>query len=311
MSEVSTGAESTGGEISGGESDAIVPAGEGAGISEATASPEQKQAMQILKEKFKITVDGQDFEEELDWNNKEDIKRRLQMARAAEKRMAEAKTAKNQAFDIIKAFEADPASVLERLGPKGREVAEKFLLKQIQDDMMSPEEKEMRMTKLELAKYKEQEAKDKAEKETRAQSEVEFRYAQEYQNTIIQALEKSKLPKSPDLVKAMAGLMAKSLDQGLELSADDLVYEIKKARTSELRAIIADADGEQLIEMFGSDIANKIRKSDLKKLQEKQGQVFQAGRPSSQGGAPRGRDQKPKSLEQWKSELEERLKNEI
>ena len=273
----------------------------------AKDTTEQAQAKAILKEKFKLTVDGKEFEEELDWNDKEGIKRKLQMAHAAEKRMSEAKAAKAKAFDIVKAFEENPENILKRLGPKGREVAEKFLLEQIQNDMLTPEEKEYR----ELKKYKEmteaEKAKAKEESEKSAKQAQEYKYAQEFQTTIISALEKSGLPKTPELVKRMAGIMQKNLSLGLDLTPEDLVIEVKKDALAFVKAIAGDSDGDQLLELFGKEIANKIRKSDLKKLKEKQDQVFQQPQSKQQTQSKR-REDRPMSIDEWKESIAARIK---
>ena len=97
---------------------------------------------QALKKKLKLKVDGEEIEDEIDFNDEEGLKRKLQLSYAAKKRMEEAKAAKAKAFEIIKAFEEDPANVFKKLGPKGREAAERFLLEQLQEEAMDPKDKE-------------------------------------------------------------------------------------------------------------------------------------------------------------------------
>ncbi len=277
-------------------------------IQQAGQEPQAaKPLTQAQKEKFMLTVDGEDFEEEIDFNNKEDLKKRFQLAAAAKKRMGEAVTEKRKAFEIIKAFEQDPESMLARLGPKGREIAEKYLLKQIQDDMLSPEEKEARLTKAELEKYRAKEKEAEENKVKTVAQQKEAHYAQEFQKTIITALDKSGMPKSPALVKQMASIMAKNLQLGLELTPDDLAAEVRSENNKTLKAIIADATGDQLIEMFGPDIAKKIRQSDIRKLQEKQSQVFQRG-PSSGSSSGSNRESRgPMTMDEWKEQVNRRV----
>lgn len=238
---------------------------------------EQKQAAHALKEKFKLSVDGEEIEEEIDFSNKEDLKKRFQLAHAAKKRIAEAVAERKKVFQIGKEFEENPESMLARLGPKGREIAEKFLLSQIKDEMLTPEEKELR----ELKKYKESTEAEKAkmreaqEKEASAKREAEI--ANTYQAKFIAALEQSGLPKSPDMVKRMAQMEKKNLEYGLDLTPKELAEEVKKELINLVKFVAGDADGDQLINIFGEDISKKIRKSDLKKLQEMQTKVFQSG----------------------------------
>lgn len=277
--------------------------------SQGSTTQETKPLTASQKEKFMLTVDGEEFEDEVDFSDKEGLKKRFQLAAAAKKRMAEASDVKKKAFDIIKGFENEESFLdMIKKHPKGRDLAEKFLLAQIQDDMLSPEEKEMRMTKAELAKYKEKEAAENAKLEKSAQEKKEAHYAENFQKTIIEALNKSGLPKTPELVKRMASMMQKNLQLGIELDSSDLVAEVKKDITQLVKSIIGDSDGDHLVGLFGDDIAKKIRMADLKKLQEKQAQVFQRPQKSPSANSSNRDDSRPKSIEQWKEELAQKFK---
>jgi len=260
------------------------------------------------KEKFKLLVDGQEVEEEIDFNDKEGLRKRFQLAHAAKKRMEEANEQKRKAFNILKEFESNPESMLKRMGPKGRELAEKFLLSQIQEEMLSPEEKEFR----DLKKYKEsteaekQTAQEKIRQEAEAKREYEI--AQNFQATIIEALAKSGLPKSPDLVKRFAGVMKKNLEFGLELTSDQLAQEVKSEMTALLKSIIGSAEGDQLISMFGDDVAKKIRRHDIKALQEKQSIVFQP-KPQQSKSSDGPKQKSYETIDEWKERISRNLKN--
>lgn len=294
-----------------GESTAVATTDTGIESSETSTElkvEETPAQVQANKKKYMLKVDGEDIEEEIDLNDDVGMTKRLQMARAAEKRMKSAATEKQKAFEIIKAFESDPESMLKRLGPKGREIAEKFLLAQIQDDMLTPEEKEFRQLKQENETYKQKEAREKEERAQAEQQKKEYEYAQTFQATIISALEKSGLPKTAVNVKRMASVMSKNLEYGLELTPDDLATEVFNERSEELKAIIKDADGDQLIKMFGEEMANKIRRSDLKKLQERQGQVFQPGKRTNSGSAPGPKSKGYTTMDEWKEQIERNIK---
>lgn len=278
-------------------------------LNEANGSSDAAAVTPEMKRKFKLKVDGEEVEEEIDFNDEAGMVQRLQLAKAAKKRMTEAVSARKQAMDIVKAFEKDPESMLERLGDKGREIAEKYLMKHIQETMLTPEEKKQREIEKKLKEYEEKEERENKLRETTAQERKEYEYAQAFQNTIVSALEKSGLPKSPELVKRMASIMQKNLDFGLELTPDDLVEEVKSELTQMFQAITKDSDGEKLLNILGKDAANKIRKYDLKSLQEKQAQVFQGG-----GKKPSQSKPEPKSakgyttIDEWKEQISKRVK---
>jgi len=299
MSETSTSAPSASSGVQSNSTEASDKTAQG-------GEPQSQQTPQSLKEKFKFAVDGEEFEEEVDFSNKEDLKRRFQMAHAAKKRMAEAAAERKKAYQIVQEFEANPESMLSRLGPKGREIAEKFLLNQIKEEMLSPEEREMR----DLKKYKESTEAEKAkirEAEVKAANEKkEMEVANQYQEKFIQALEKSGLPKSPDMIKRMAKMEAKNLEYGLDLSPEELAGEVKKELISLVKFVAGDADGDQLINMLGEDISKKIRKSDLKKLQEIQSKVFQPGAPKAIQSATQ-ESRPPMTIDEWKENLNKRF----
>ena len=261
------------------------------------------------KEKIKLLIDGEESEEEVDWNDRESLKNKIQLAAAAKKRMAQAKEQTHKAMSIIKELESDPENVLRKLGPKGREIAEKYLLSQIKDDMLTDEQKELRDLRLERQRNQEREAKEKETVETSERQKKEYDIAQGYQATIIDALNKTGLPKTPKLVARTAEIFKHNIQHGLELSPEMLAKEVKSERLAELKAIINDADGPQLIEMFGEEMAKKIRRHDIMKLKERQSSVYQQQIRKEQGDQNSGRD-KPEweSMDDWKEKARQRAK---
>lgn len=275
--------------------------------AETHAQPTQAE-VKAMKEKFTYTIDGENVEEEFDLSNKEELRKRLQLGHAAKKRMAEASAEKRKAIEIVKAFENDDSfAELIQKHPKGREIAEKILLAKIQDEMQSPEEKAQRAEKAELEQLR-KERKEREEKEKMsAQEKLEAKYAETYQKTIIDALNKTSLPKTPEMIKRMATIMNKNLQLGLDLTADELAQEVKSEIHDIVKSIVGDADGDHLIGLFGEDVAKKIRMSDIKKLKEKQSQVFQGGQAKAQAPSQPREDSRPMSMEEWKESINKRL----
>lgn len=272
------------------------------------AGADSKAVIQAMKEKFSYKVDGEDIEEEIDLSNKEELTKRLRLSRAAEKRMNEAKEVKSKAFDIVKQFEDNPESVLRRLPPgKAREIAEKILLEQLNDEMMTPQEKEALKEKTELEEYRAEKKKRAEEAEAKEKDAHAEKYRAQFEGTILEALKKSGLPPTPALVGEMARLLQQKLRIGLELDPSDLADEIKKNKTSVLTALAKDATPEQLLALLGPEIANKIRKHDLSQLQEKHKAVFQSKSGYNPPATPR-EDKPPQTLTEWRESLNEKIK---
>lgn len=265
----------------------------------------QTPAQTALKKKYKLQVDGEEFEEEVDLSDEEGLKKKFQLAAAAKKRMSEASTIKAQALQLINSFKNGDMSILKS-HPKGREIAEAFLLSQIEDEMLTQEQKDQRAREAKLKSYEEREAKEEEAKKSQAQLQRENEIAQDFQKTIIEAIGKAGLPKSHELVRRMAGLLQKNLKLGLDLTPDELAQEVKNETTATLKSILKNATGAQLIEMFGPELAKQIRKHDIEVLKGKQ-----AGGTTSR--TPAADIPKPEkgylTTDEWKAELEKRIKS--
>jgi hypothetical protein len=274
------------------------------GTEQSSTEQAQPQTTPQLK-KFKLKVDGEEFEEEIDMSNEGELIKRLQLAKAAEKRIGQSKAEKAKAMEILKAFED---GTLFKKHPKARELAEQFLVEQLEDEMLSPEQREFR----DLKKYKADKERHELERqkalEMAAAEQKEAALAQQYQKTIIDALDKSGLPKTPDMAKRMAYIMKKNLDLGLSLTSDDLAGEVRSELNSMLKALVGGADGEQLINLLGEDSAKKIRAWDVKKLKE--GMVNKSAQTQqSTQKMPSSKDGKPLTIDQWKEQVKARLKS--
>lgn len=263
---------------------------------------------EVLKRKFQFKIDGQDFEEEYDLNDTERIRSELQLAKAAKKRMFEAKEATRKANELTQMFEKDPISLFKQLGPKGRELAEQFLLGELQQEMLSPEEKKMREYERKLKEYEEREKTEKEKYEQSVLEQSKAKYIKTFQKTIIDALDKSELPKTPEMIADMARLYKKNLELGLELTADELAIESKNEKIQLIKSLFGKSEANQILALMGDDLATKIRKSDIAKIREKQKMLAKEPKREEYKQNPRS-ESKTKSMDDWKRELDERVKN--
>lgn len=241
------------------------------GAAQPQGTEQQQQATQVKpKQKFKYKADGAEIEEELDDT---EIGNRLSLAKAAQKRMQEASMTKKQVESFMKALQTDPMSVLSNpkiMGQeKFQEIAEAFLAKKLQDQMLTPEERERIAKDEKLSKYEKAEKEREEQLEKAKATQLEAKYAQQFEQTIMTALQSSNLPKNPFTVKRMAELMQKNLQHGLDLEADQLAQLVREDYQTELKGLISNSDAEQMLAIFGEEVANKIRKHDLSKFQMK------------------------------------------
>lgn len=281
------------------------------------ASQEQQVISPKLTKKLKLKVDGNEFDEELpfevDENNKEHVdflKRHLQMSKAASKRMAETSKIRKEAEQFLQMLQNDPMSVLSNeriMGEKRfREIAENYLAKQLEEQMLSPEEKHQRDMQERLRKYEEAEKKQKEESEAAEMQKLQDHYAQQIEKTITTALESSNLPKNTFTVARMASLLKKNLDHGLELEPSQLAQLVREDYQKELVSLIGSSNPEQILAIFGEDVALKIRKHDLAKL--KNG-TFQPKQSKQSQEVDQPKDEKPfLTMSEWKQSLNKRVR---
>lgn len=281
--------------------------------NKSDATPEQKQQVAQMKEKFKIKVDGEEYEEEFDRNNDEEIIKHLQMSKAARKRMesakkeaAEAKSLKAQAEQLIKMIQETPELLLEQLGEKGMTAAEKVLYKKIQAEMMSPEQRRVMELEAQLAKYMESEKKQKEEAEKSEMSAQEKQYQEHYQKLFIDAAEASGLPKTPSVIKRMAAIVKQSLELGIEMDAKDVAQHVKKQMDDEFMSIYGEAGLpiESLKARLGEKTVKALIKSELE--QYKAASKVKAKSEDVEMDAPKN-PTRPMSMEEWKEHINKRL----
>jgi hypothetical protein len=230
-----------------------------------------------LSRKIKLKIDGEEFDEELPFDYDESdakqvdyLKRQLQLSKVANKRMNESAMTKKQAEQFIQALQNDPMRVLSNPKLMGEEkfqkIAEEFLAKKLQDQMLSPEEKKHRDMEERLRQYEDQEKTNKEKAEQEQMQALQAHYQESYTKTITQALDTSNLPKNPYTVKRMAQLLQQNIKHGLELEPSHLAQLVREDYQKELASLISTSNPEQIIAMFGEETVNKLRKHDLEKL---------------------------------------------
>lgn len=268
------------------------------------AETKDAQAPVPNKKKYKIKVDGQEFEEELDLNDDEGIKRHIQMSKAAQKRMSESAKIKQQAEQFLQALQTDPVKLLSnpKLGLDFRKIAEEYLTKQLEVEMLSPEQRKSREMEERLKAYEEEKRQATEKQRADQQSMLEQHYAQSYDKTITEALANSGLPKTPKTVKRMAELLYSNLKNGFELEPKSLVEMVRQDYINEIKELFGAANGDLLLQLLGDDVANKIRKTDLAKLRTVQPEFK---KPEALGNEQQS--QKRVTTEEWLAERRKRI----
>lgn len=222
-----------------------------------------KQPPAEPKKRYKVKVD--DTEDEVD---EDELVRGYQRARASNMKFEEAAKIRKQAEKFIETLRTDPRKILAnpKLGLDFKKLAEEYLAEQYEQELLSPEEIEQRKKDRELEEYrsKEQSAQKKQEQEREEQLKEFLRG--DYEKKIIGALEKVQIPKTDACIKRMISYAKKNIQNGYDLPMEDIAELVREDYLSDVKQMFSSLEGDQLLQMLGNDIADKIRKSDLQKL---------------------------------------------
>src|SRR5690606_345506 len=112
----------------------------------------------------------------------------------------------------------------------------------------------------------------KTKKAQAFQKQVEIakqRYIGDYNKDIIEALETSGLPKTKATVRKMLGYLHSGVTNGFkDIKAKDVVGKVKAEYISDIKDLFSELEGESLLKILGSDIADKIRKYDVNQYKQ-------------------------------------------
>lgn len=236
-------------------------------VKAAAAEAKATEVAKSNKRKYKGKVDGQEFEEEIDFDNEEDIVKRLQLAKVAQKRMGEKSQLEKEVREFIEELRKNPKKVLSdpNIGVDLKEFAAAVLKEEIENSQKSPEVLEKEKAQAELRDLKAKNEKEAAEFKAKEFERLQEREFERYDNLMDKALSGTDLPKSPYVVKKMADYMLLGLQNNLDVSPEDVLPIVREEILADIKAMF-DVMPEEVIEKFlGKDVLTKLRKKNISK----------------------------------------------
>lgn len=223
-----------------------------------------------LKKKLKLKVDGQEFEEEVDLSDEDYLRKQLQLAKVAQRRMQETAQIRKEIEQFAALLKEDPDAALMELGIDPLDYAEKRLAREIEQRKKSPEQLEKEQMQRELEKLRKQmESEQKAKEEAKIRA-MEEQFQRKLDDEISSALDASKdLPKSPYVVKRIADRMIFALQNGVEdIEVKDVIPQVRKQIKSELGEMFSAMPEEVLEGLLGKGNIDRLRKRRLVKAKD-------------------------------------------
>jgi hypothetical protein len=245
-----------------GESQEIVDAPSQDTELETSEAPEQTPE-EIAEEEFELTVDGKS-----ERIKKSELLKRASHASAAAKRMQEATKAKADATRLMNMLKENPLGALKELDGTFDQKA--FLTKKLaelmDEEMLSPEERQTRQDLAELNSYRQ---KTKEAEEAKQREELDALAAstqKSLDDEIGEAIKSAGLPRTNSAVKRLATYMLEATEAGLTISTAKLAAQVKKDIQDEVMDLLNTSDDEAFSAILGSDLLTKAQKLSLKKI---------------------------------------------
>ena len=252
-------------------------------MSEEVANPAAEapvaEASPKVPERYKVPVDGKEIEVGIDdllssYSHVKASNDRFEKAAQAKK---EAAALRSEAESMKARMKSDPWGVMEELGLDPRTTSEEYLIKKLEFDSLTPEQKRIMELEHKTKTYEEKEAAAKKQEEERAKTEAKEKEDKaiakrseeliaEYSKAFITELSASKLPKTNIMVAKVAEKLGIAAQQGWEMSVKQAVKLVEKDLIEYKQAFLRDMDPEALAEFLGEDSLKKIRKRDVEKL---------------------------------------------
>ena len=208
---------------------------------------------------FKVKVDGQELE--VDEN---ELIKGYTHGKAAAKRMEEAAMTRKEAEQVLRIFKDNPREAFKLLGRDARQFAEQIINDELQEAMLSPQERELRDYKRKVEEYEGQRRQAQEEYE-RQQMEAELaRQAETIQTDIINTLETAGLPKTERTVGRIVYYMQAALQAGYNVTPKDVVQQVREDYKHDLNSLLGGLPEDALEAFLGAETVRKIAKSTVK-----------------------------------------------
>lgn len=237
-------------------------------VEEAIEAGASEEEIKEMVEVFKIKAYGEEKEVKLDWNDKDSIRKKLEMAEAAPQAMQKAAELEKTFRRELERLKNDPWEILQELGHDPDELAEARIQKQIEQLQKSPEQLAQEERDRELAELR-QKLKEQQEEKQKIEFEQMQRQAEiDLEREITEAISATKeLPKSPYVMKRVADAMAWAMDNGRpDIKPSEVLPIVEKEMHQELNQFLEEMPDKVLEKWMSKNITDRLRKQRLAKI---------------------------------------------
>lgn len=257
----------------------------------------EEAGAQESPELYTITVDGEEMQVDL-----ETLKKDYQLAQASHKRFqqaAEIQKQNQQLQQVLAQAKRDPSGFMNWLGIDPKGFSEEYLIAQLEEEMMSPEERKISEYERELQRYKAQEEREAQQRKQAEMDALTKQAAEQIDNEIADALQDLGYgvdnPPPARVIARIADYMLAGLDsKGEQLSAKNAYARVKKDYEQDIIDLVDSLEAEKLVEFLPKSVLDKIRKYDVQQAKSKAKENRPAYVPRSKDDGLEVNDQEPR-----------------
>lgn len=186
--------------------------------------------------------------------------RRKEHHRAASQKFDEAAALRKQVSGALEMIQRDPEEALRRFGIDPEQFATKTLTKRMQQEQMTPEQREQMTRQAQLADREAQIAERERAIEQRHQAEVVGQWEQRFQVSFANAAKQVGLPQSARVLARMADIA----DSYLANDRDDVTFteiaeQVRDELAEENGHFLKELDGKSLLSVLPPDVVKALR----------------------------------------------------
>lgn len=217
-------------------------------------------------ELFTLKIDGEEVQ-----MSKEEVVKMAQLGKVGQKRMQEYANYKKKVDSFLETLTNDPLSVLNdpdlKLTKEKRiELANKILSEQLEEESLSPAEKELREAKAELQAIRDAQKKEKEDRERQENEEHVSKFQEELQTQVQEAIEKTGLKRDARTLHKLSEVLLLAHDRNLKITPMQAAELVREEFKDDTRYYATQLSDEQLEELLGDETVTRLRKHSLKKL---------------------------------------------
>lgn len=246
-------------------SDEAVVTGGNEVIGESIATENVASESAPVSSRHKVKVDGEELELELD-----EILKGYQKSASSDKRFQEASRKEKMLQQALSEAKSNPRKFFELAGLDAKQFAEALLVSELEESLLTPEDKQSRAEKAELEAYKKEKAERLAAQQKVEQERSFSQAAEQIENEIIEALNTSGMKPTAKTIARIAEQMLASLDENgtPRVKAPDALKRVKNDYAEELKDFISgQSTPEALLAMLPKEIIEGLRQTFVKSVQ--------------------------------------------